>query len=61
MSWNEFFALFKRVLFSFPVLAIIVIVVLFLILVFYVADYRKDVLDYSIPMPTRKKKKKKKS
>ena len=57
MSWSELFALSKQVIFSFPVLAILVIVVLFLALVFYVADYHKDVLDYSIPVPRKKKKK----
>ena len=58
MSWSELFALSKQVIFSFPVLAILVIVVLFLALVFYVANYHKDVLDYSIPVPRKKKKKK---
>ena len=57
MSWSELFALSKQVIFSFPVLAILVIVVLFLALVFYVANYHKDVLDYSIPVPRKKKKK----
>ena len=57
MSWSELFALSKQVIFSFPVLAILVLVVLFLALVFYVADYHKDVLDYSIPVPRKKKKK----
>ena len=58
MSWNELFTLYKKVLFSFPVLAILVILVLFLSLVFYVANYHKDVLDYSIPMPRKRKKNK---
>ena len=58
MSWAELFTLFKQVIFSLPVLAIIVAVVLFLALVFYVANYHKDVLDYSVPIPRQKKKKK---
>ena len=60
MSWTEMFVLIKNVLFSWPVLAIIVAVFAFLVLVFYVANHHKDVLDYSIPMDKVKKIKKKK-
>ena len=58
MSWAELFALSRQVIFSLPVLAIIVFVIIFLALVFYVANYHKDVLDYPVPMPKSKKKKK---
>jgi len=57
MSWNEIFELSKKVIFSFPVLGIFVIIALFIALVFYVANYHKDVLDYSMPIPRKKKKK----
>jgi len=57
MSWNEIFELSKKVIFSFPVLVIFVIIALFIALVFYVANYHKDVLDYSMPIPRKKKKK----
>ena len=45
MSWNEMFILVEKVILSWPVLAIIVGVCVFLALVFYVANYHKDVLD----------------
>lgn len=59
MSFNDIFILFKKVITSWPVLVIILAVFAFLALVFYVANYHKDVLDYSIPSVKKKDKKKK--
>ncbi|MGP1438272.1 MAG: hypothetical protein ACTTKH_04295 [Treponema sp.] len=61
MSLHDIFVLSKQVILSLPVLAILIMVFLFLALIFYVANYHKDVLDYSIPMTKNTKKNKKKS
>ena len=51
MSFHDIFLLSKKVIFSWPVLATLIAVFLFIKLIFYIANYHKDVLDYSIPMP----------
>ena len=50
MSFHDIFLLSKKVIFSWPVLVALVAVFLFIKLIFYIANYHKDVLDYSIPM-----------
>ena len=61
MSFHDILILSKKVIFSWPVLVIILAVFLFLSLIFYIANYHKDVLDYSIPMVKVTKKDKKNS
>ena len=61
MGFHDILILSKKVIFSWPVLVIILAVFLFLSLIFYIANYHKDVLDYSIPMVKVTKKDKKNS
>ena len=56
MSFHDVLVLSKKVIFSWPVLAVLVVVFLFISLIFYIANYHKDVLDYSIPMVKKTKK-----
>ena len=58
MSFHDVLVLSKKVIFSWPVLAVLVVVFLFISLIFYIANYHKDVLDYSIPMVKKTKTKK---
>lgn len=58
MSLHDIFLLSKRVILSWQVLAVTLVVFLFLSLFFYVANYHKEVLDYSIPIVKNKKKEK---
>lgn len=55
MSLHDILILSKKVIFSWHVLVTILAVFLFLSLIFYIANYHKDVLDYSIPMVKNKK------
>ncbi len=59
MGFNSIFTLAKQVILSWQVLVVIAVVALFTALVCYVANYHKEVLDYSIPMrkvkPIKKK------
>lgn len=61
MSLHDILILSKKVIFSWPVLLAIVAVFLFLSLIFYIANYHKDVFDYSIPIIKKTKKDKEKS
>ena len=45
MSWADMFSLSKKVIFSWPFLAVLGGAIVFSFLVFYVADHHKDVLD----------------
>jgi hypothetical protein len=59
MSLYDIFLLTKKVVSSWQVLLILVIMFLFISLIFYIANYHKDVLDYSIPITKEIKKDKK--
>ena len=59
MSLHDIFLLTKKVVSSWQVLLILVIMFLFISLIFYIANYHKDVLDYSIPITIEIKKDKK--
>lgn len=61
MSLHDIFVLSKKVILSWPVLVILLVMVLFISLIFYIANYHKDVLDYSIPITQETKKDKKKA
>ena len=56
MSLHDIFLLTKKVVSSWQVLLILVIMFLFISLIFYIANYHKDVLDYSIPITKEIKK-----
>ena len=59
MSFHDVLILSKKVILSWQVLVILFIVFLFISLIFYIANYHKDVLDYSIPISKALKKDKK--
>lgn len=59
MSFHDILVLSKKVILSWQVLVILFLVFLFLSLIFYIANYHKDVLDYSIPIAKETKKNKK--
>lgn len=61
MSFHDVLILSKKVILSWQVLVILFIVFLFISLIFYIANYHKDVLDYSIPISKALKKDKKKN
>lgn len=56
MSFHDILILSRKVIFSWPVLVIIIAIFLFLSLIFYIANYHKDTLDYSIPIIKERKK-----
>lgn len=61
MSLHDILILSRKVIFSWPVLVVFFMVFLFISLIFYIANYHKDVLDYSIPITKATKKNKKDS
>lgn len=60
MSWADMISLAKRVILSWPFLMVFAVAVVFVFLIFYVADHNKDVLDYYVPNARIRKGKKKK-
>ncbi|MGP1414775.1 MAG: hypothetical protein ACTTJ6_02400 [Treponema sp.] len=61
MSLHDILLLSKQVILSWQVLVILFVVFLFISLIFYIANYHKDVLDYSIPITKETKKNAKKN